>query len=47
MFGGMITIRAPFVNQSTLPKYHELVKDWDMEDNYDLNILEWGDANYP
>lgn len=31
--------------QSTL-KYHEIVQDWDVEDNYDPNILEWIDVNY-
>jgi hypothetical protein len=30
-----------------LPKYHKQVKDWDMEDNYDFDISNRGDANYP
>ncbi len=33
--------------QSTSPKYHEPIKDWDMEDNYDLDFLEWAYVNYP
>lgn len=32
--------------QSTPLKYHEIVQDWDVEDNYDPNILEWVDVNY-
>jgi hypothetical protein len=42
----MITIKAPFVYQSTSPKYHEPIKEWDMEDNY-LDIPEWANVNYP
>jgi hypothetical protein len=41
------TIRTPFVYQSTSPKYHEPIKDWDMEDNYDLDIPKWANVNYP
>lgn len=40
-------INLPFVYQLTSLKYHELVEDWDEEDNYDLNILEWANENYP
>jgi hypothetical protein len=35
------------VYQSTSQKYHELEEDWDVENNYDPNILEWVDTNYP
>ncbi len=37
----------PFVYKSTLPKYHELIKDKDVEDNYDPNIPKGVDANCP
>jgi hypothetical protein len=29
-----------------LPKYHELVEDYDLDNNYDLSIQEWVDVNY-
>jgi hypothetical protein len=30
-----------------LQKYHEPLEDLDVDDNYDPNILEWVDMNYP
>jgi hypothetical protein len=39
--------KLPFVYQLALLEYHELVEDWDMENNYDPNIPKWVDANYP
>ncbi len=42
-----ICINLPFVYKLASLKYHELVEDWDIEDNYDLNILKWANANYP
>ncbi len=36
----------PFVYESTSPKYHEPIKDWDVDDNYNPSILEWVDENY-
>jgi len=32
----------PFVYGSTSPKYHEPIKDWDVDDNYNPSILELG-----
>jgi hypothetical protein len=37
----------PFLYQLALSEYHELIKDKDMEDNYDPNIPKWANANYP
>jgi hypothetical protein len=34
------------VYESTSPKYHEPIKDWDVDDNYNPSILEWVDENY-
>ncbi len=39
--------RIPFVYQSPSPKYHEPIKDREVNDNYDPNISEWVDENYP
>ncbi len=36
----------PFVYQLALPKYHELVEDWDGENNYKPNIPKWANTNY-
>ncbi len=36
----------PFVYQITSSKYHEPIKDQDMEDNYNPNIPEWANVNY-
>jgi hypothetical protein len=38
---------VPFVYQSSSLEYHELVKDQDVDDNYDPSILEWVYTNYP
>jgi hypothetical protein len=38
---------VPFVYQLTLQKYHEPLKDLDVDDNYDLNIPKWVYMNYP
>ncbi len=37
---------VPFVYQLAFLEYHEPIKDQDVEDNYNPNILEWVDANY-
>ncbi len=39
-------INLPFVYQKTSLEYYEPMEDWDMEDDYDLSILNWVDANY-
>ncbi len=28
-------------------EYHEPLENWDVENNYDPNILYWANANYP
>lgn len=35
------------VYQLTLLEYSELVEDQDLKDNYNPNILEWANVNYP
>ncbi len=37
----------PFVHQLTLQEYHEPIKHWEVENNYDPNILKWANVNYP
>ncbi len=37
----------PFMYQLKLLKYHELVKHYDVENNYDPNIPKWANVNYP
>jgi hypothetical protein len=39
-------INLPFVYQSTSLEYHELIKDYDVEDNYNPSVLKWADVNY-
>jgi hypothetical protein len=34
-------INIPFVHQSTMLEYHELIEDWDVDYNYDHIIPKW------
>jgi hypothetical protein len=34
------------VYQSTLPNYYELVKDWEVEENTNVNVVEEIEKNY-
>ncbi len=33
-------IQPRFVYQSTFPNYYELVEDWEVEENTNINVLE-------
>jgi hypothetical protein len=37
VIGGM---QPKFVYQSTFPDYYELVEDWEVEENTNINVLE-------
>jgi hypothetical protein len=38
---------VPFVYRLASPKYYEPIKEWDVENNYDLSIPKWVNGIYP
>jgi hypothetical protein len=39
-------IQPRFVNQSASPDYYELVEDWEVEENTNINVVEEIEENY-
>jgi hypothetical protein len=39
-------IQPSFVYQSTFPNYYELVEDWEVEENINIDVVEEIKENY-